>query len=265
MGIPSLPVDPSLSGHGDTAGLAGLLGCSTPDPLAWGKAASSVIAEGIPPIPVKVLEKIRRWEFIDLALLLSDTGAKSDEAPSLGSGGILLFQSVEQAQKRKRHIHDIHTWTQAFSVYAAALASADSTSKEEMVGLLAHLHLINQLAKDMGGSRWLKYDQDYREWAAAKGIRKWGELNLSLYGRCLSLQQPAAPQSQSDWHPERRGDNSKRGRTSRGTPKGACFKWNFEDDCEKLDCRYRHVCYGCGEGHRVGVCPRASKRPRGDR
>lgn len=30
----------------------------------------NLLAEGIPPIPVKWLDKVRRWEFMDLALLL---------------------------------------------------------------------------------------------------------------------------------------------------------------------------------------------------
>lgn len=75
----------------------------------------------------------------------------------------------------------------------AALSSHSTTTAEEVVGLIGHLHLITRLSKDLGGARWLRYDQDYREWAAAKGVRKWGELNLIIYGRCLSFQlTPAA-------------------------------------------------------------------------
>ena len=266
--LPLLPVDPSLAEASDIIGLSSLLASTAAgsDSYGWGKAASTVIAEGLPPIPVKVLDKIRRWEFIDLTLLVNDPGAKS-ELSSLSSERVVLFQTVDQAQKRKKHISDILTWTQAFAIYMAALASANTTSKEEVVGLMAHLHLINQLSKDMGGNRWLKYDHDFREWAAAKGIRKWGELNLSLYGRCLSFQQSLGSHGQSEPQHDRtgRGDGSKnpKGKTSRSSAvKGACFKWNFEYNCEKADCRFRHVCYSCGDGHRVGDCPRAAKRPR---
>ena len=46
------------------------------------------------------------------------------------------------------------------------------------------------MSKDLQSSQWLQYDQNFREWAAAKGITKWGELNFSIYGRCLATQQP---------------------------------------------------------------------------
>lgn len=42
--------------------------------------------------------------------------------------------------------------------------------------LITHMHLINQLSRELGGTQWSKYDFDYCEWAAA--IRKWGDLNF---------------------------------------------------------------------------------------
>ena len=70
------------------------------------------------------------------------------------------------------------------------LVAADTTIKQESVGLTAHLHLILQLHKDLAGIQWLRYYQDFREWAAPRGVRKWSELNLTTYGRCLSGQHP---------------------------------------------------------------------------
>ena len=45
-------------------------------------------------------------------------------------------------------------------------------TKEEAAGRVAHSYLILQMSKDLQGSQWLQYDQNFREWAAAKGIRK---------------------------------------------------------------------------------------------
>ena len=59
-------------------------------------------------------------------------------------------------------------------MYMAALVSVDSTSKEEAAGLAANLHLILQIAKDLGGSHWMDYDKTFREWAIARGVRRWG-------------------------------------------------------------------------------------------
>ena len=38
-------------------------------------STSSLVAEGIPPIPHKLVEKIRNWEYTDLASLLDDYSA----------------------------------------------------------------------------------------------------------------------------------------------------------------------------------------------
>ena len=210
---------------------------------------------------------------MDLALLVGESSQKAEEIPSLHEGKVIVFQSLEQAQRRKKQIVDIQTWSQAFAVFVAALASASSTTKDEVVGLIAHSHLILQLSKDLGGLRGIKYDQEFRVWAAAQGIRMWGELNLTIYGRCLAVQvHPAPPvalvsQAVSSYPlsgKPKRGE--KKGKLSRGAPKKgrACFQWNFEGLCDRGDCTYTHSCYNCGEGHQATSCPRASKRARED-
>ena len=53
-------------------------------------------------------------------------------------------------------------------MYVAVLTSADSTTKAESAGLMAHMFSMLQIAKDLGGSQWLNYDGTFREWVAAK-------------------------------------------------------------------------------------------------
>ena len=76
----------------------------------------------------------------------------------------------------------------------AVMLSTEATSKEEAAGLAAHMHLILPLSKDLGGFQRLRYDREFLEWVAVKGVKRWGELNLTIYGRCLSLQK-AVPSS----------------------------------------------------------------------
>ena len=64
------------------------------------------------------------------------------------------------------------------------LLVAEETMKEEAVSLAARAYLIVQLSEDLRGTQWATYDQGFREWAAAKGLRKWG---LAIYGQCLSV------------------------------------------------------------------------------
>ena len=97
-----------------------------------------LVTEGLPPIPAKLLERIRRWEFIDLAQLVFDA---SKDDPGIRqqppSEGILIVQSMEQMQCRRKAVNDIFTWSKAFAIYAAALSGAELTTKEECAGLWA--------------------------------------------------------------------------------------------------------------------------------
>lgn len=111
-----------------------------------------LLVEGIPPIPARMVERIRSWQYVDLAELLVDPTAKSEETTwAAAAGQVVLVQSMDQLKKRRRQITDIASWIQAFSVYVAALATAESTSKEELAGLMAHVHVILQVYRDLGG------------------------------------------------------------------------------------------------------------------
>ena len=127
-----------------------------------------------------------------------------------------------------------------------------------MVGLITHLHLINHLSRELAGKQWLKYDVEYREWAAAKGIRKWGDLNLTFYGRCLSfgarhVVAPTSSKSSSESLVARpKSVPGKRSKSSRQVTK-ACYQWNFDGGL-RSDCRFPLVCFYCGDAHKADQC-----------
>ena len=158
-----------------------------------------------------------------------------------------------QSSCRKKQIVDFPTWAQAFSIYAAGLAAVNSTTKEQVMGLMAHMFLMVQLSWDLGVNHWLQYDKDFREWAAAKHLKVWGELNLTIYGRCLAMHQHPmlAPRSDSS------NRQSERQTKSQGPQRGCCYIWNFDGTYQSLlfTCRYRHVCHYCGDDHRAANCP----------
>ena len=85
--------------------------------LAGESRATVLIAEGLPPIQIKLLlEKFRMWVFVDLAVLLHDLTLRSDEFLLQQRGEkVVLVQSVEQAQRRRHQIGDILSWTKVFS------------------------------------------------------------------------------------------------------------------------------------------------------
>ena len=89
------------------------------------KPPAVVITEGIPPIPVCVLEKIRKWEYIDLGSLLEQQDGPAQNITVSQSGQLVVTEGA-QASRQAKPINDILTWLHAFSIYMAALVSADS-------------------------------------------------------------------------------------------------------------------------------------------
>ena len=247
-----LPVDPLLgTANNSSLQLPVPLG-THPEVVAKTAAPSVVISEGIPPISVKLVEKIRRWEFIDLAKLLVNQDNQPEESTVVVGGQIMVLESQSRSQRKTTAINDILAWCQAFARFMAVLLAADATTKEQAAGLAAHQHLILQLSKDLGGRQWAKYDCEFREWAAAKNIRVWGDLNMAIYGRCLPQLRHVTSPSESN-------------RFSSGKSLiPACFKWN-RGQCNRPLCNYLHGCSECGGPHRRSECPTGKyKRARKD-
>ena len=110
------------------------------------------------------------------------------------NGQTLIVNPPDNQSKKRKVMLDLHSWMQAYSAYAAALTSAEETTKPESAVLLAHMYNVLQLAKDLGDTQWTQYDKAFMEWAAAKELRVWGELNLPIFCHCLATQQKSIPQ-----------------------------------------------------------------------
>ena len=186
----SLPVDSRLGANILTLPQLALPLGFLPSAVAKAAAPSVVVDEGIPPIPVKMVERIRRWEFVELENLLILQDNKTEETLLGSDKGQFGYKAPLRAQGKHIGINNYMSWLTAFSRLMAVLLTAEATTKDEAAGLAAHQHVILQVHNDLGSNRWLKYDVEYREWAAAKGVRVWGELNLPIYGRCLPQAQP---------------------------------------------------------------------------
>ena len=188
-----------------------------------------------------MLEKIQRWEYINLFTLLDGASYETPNVTVRHDGQLLVLETSDRAKSNRRLITDITMWLQAYTRFMTALVAADTTTKQESVGLAAHLHLILQLHKDLAGIQWIRYDKDFREWAATRGVRKWGELNLTIYGCCLSGQHPQSVPKEAGHGQGSRQSGEKRKSTSLSR-ESACFKWNFEEECNRTPCRFTHTC-----------------------
>ena len=119
------------------------------------KKIALVIAEGVPPVCTKLLEKIQKWEFVELASLLSHGTLSRGDALMITQDGRSMIVRPQNESLGRKKINDITTWLQAFSVYAASLADSESSNSDQFKGLMAHMYLMIQLAKDLGGTVWL--------------------------------------------------------------------------------------------------------------
>ena len=220
------------------------------------KQAAVVLTEGLPPVSTKLLETIQNREFVELANLFShETPSGSESLSIIKDGQSMIVRPQHEPASRKR-ITDLSTWLQAFSIYAATLVASDKNNSAQFKGFMAHMYLMIQLSKDLGGTVWLQYDREFRTWAATKGVKIWEELNLSIYGHCLAAHQ--RPPSFPKPTPQKRGyDRRDEKKPAKGRQQNCCYKWNFDGSYHKsaAACRYLHACHTCGEDHRVMECP----------
>ncbi len=132
-----------------------------------------------PPLPSKVVERIREGSFVDFAFFpvfddgpgeAGDRKLSSSEASESSSGGF-------GKRKNPKEVPDLAGWSTSFTLFQVAWAS----SKPEMwVPLAAYREVIFKLAKRHQWAQVAWYDRRFRQEAADKDDVKWEEENLSL-------------------------------------------------------------------------------------
>ena len=253
-------VDPSLSAVDPVVpSLPRLLKESVESKAVSESGKTILVVEGLPPLPSKLVDAVRQWEFVDFGSLIADTTPKMEDW-LMTPEQVVVVPSIDQLKRKKKEITDIVTWCQAFAVYTAVHLSNASTTPDQAGGLMAYQYHIVQMQRDLGANKWLRYDQEFRLWAGAKKLSAWGDLNLSIYGKCIAgggeSSQPTQKSSKEHRPMERKKGSSKHGGAARRT----CFKFNFENTCDRKDCTFPHLCYYCGEEHKALSCSLAPKK-----
>ena len=112
-----------------------------------------------------------------------------------------------------------------------------------------------------GWGQWLAYDTEFREWAAAKGVRKWGELNLTNYSKCLSERIAYNPLLSS---PQPLQSIKTAGSKRSSSRVRVCFQCNFSATCERgKACKFAHACYYCHSSHKGKDCKGSTRSKKG--
>ena len=240
------------------------------------------MGEGLAPVPAKLVAKIQRGDFVDMAELLRD----NIEAERRGRGQESGSTGSTPSKAARREVPDLPSWIQCFGVFTSVVCAK---APERVTQLLAYQTMLVREARRCGGGGWQAYDSMFRQQAANSPGTDWSKINGSLFavtfltqqngrGKCCKyclesdhlatecalapvkgdnqgLQQASKAGSQGDQRTRR---ESRRARGPRGN---ACYNWNDGLHCEYgVECVFRHECEECGGDHRRINCPEPPAR-----
>ena len=89
-----------------------------------------------------LVEKVRKWDYVNLADLLKDHNSPDQ---LIVINGQILSVPDQKPCSNNRVIGNIYTWIQAYNIFTAILLSAEDTTKEEAADLVVHSSLIHQM------------------------------------------------------------------------------------------------------------------------
>ena len=233
------------------------------------EASPFTLGEGLPPVPAKLVSKIRKGEYVDMAELLRDNMEleRRRDLRSAASSALGLIPPTS-----RREVPDLLSWIQCFRMYAAVLSNSYPNKVQQ---LYAYQTMIVREARRCGGKGWLAYDQMFRQQAAISPA-DWSKLNNSLYSTTFLQQQNGrgrtcthcmetdhvanecslAPLRPFRSSPQARADTvlEAEERGSKGRSSKICYSWN-DGRCAIPYCRYRHICAKCSSpSHKAMHC-----------
>ena len=235
-----------------------------------------MLSSALPPIPAKVVEKIRAGQYVPMKELLADNMSLCSQFESLPGS----YAHPGLPKPRLREIQSPLTWASCFLAYTAAVTPDDKTRD-----LLTYGRIIIREAQRHNGPGWSEYDRIFRQHAALDPSVRWNEINASLHtstvltyrsspsqccGLChepdhnatqcalLAIQpQPLHGMSTRPQSHVRLGGQS--GGPMRRAPRPEtleriCVSWN-RGRCSYPTCTFRHICATCKKkGHRAKDC-----------
>ena len=250
------------------------------DKTVKGPPKPFLLSEGLPPVPAKLVGRILKGDFIDMAELLDNL-----EAQQRGGVQELPLFSASGLSRQRQEVPDLLSWVQCFGIYTAVVASR---YPERIQKLLAYQTLMVREARQCGGKGWLSYDSYFRqqmvgEWRGDE----WGRLNPYLFSstflalvaahrpncslcpesdhqedECALAKGKMAAVAAAKLPPQFPRDPSRdsgsragKGKAPRST---VCFQWN--QGRARLHWfvypyyKFRHVCVQCGGDHRIIHC-----------
>ena len=271
--VPPTPVSsatvvaPLTPGGSDVAlAWASLFSAMSGNPTTPLKSGSERVAigNGLPTVPKSLVEKIQKWEYVDLADLLPAQSLHDQMTNSRVR--FALFPGCELVRSKRRQIESITEWVKAFTVFTAVVAMKEPALVSE---LLAYQLTIIKAAQSYDGLQWRAYDTHFRVAAAATGNRSWSKLDVDLYTRfftgrakmvvCCSLCDSSQHTAANCPVAARRKEgvtpaSALPAKRRRSWSPDVCQLFNTSSCSFGLRCKFKHTCGECGGSHSAKAC-----------
>ncbi|CAC5411629.1 unnamed protein product [Mytilus coruscus] len=173
-----------------------------------------------------------------MAILLAQHMPSDTNRPKLVvQNGQLALQSAPNQSK----IFSIEVWTTAFIIFTSIYCNLHPERFQE---LLKYMSIIRLGAKRCNNLGWKHYDEQFRLRKAIDPNGSWATVDSELW--LIYINDST----------ENKNYNS--GSTSVNMNTGSnlkCYAFNYEGNCFKQACFYKHVCIRCNAGHPIITCP----------
>ena len=155
------------------------------------------------------------------------------------------------SHSRPTQIHNIFEWTDLFLTFAAVFSER---YPHQAPTLFWYCNVIRSLSRRCPLQWWLFYDSQFRRLKAQDPSMSWGAIHQELYLHCLS-QAPGSLQPGSNAN-----ESNSRSKPMRRGPEGVCWQqWN-DGNCDKENCRFRHLTSEATSGTSGKGAPQRSAR-----
>ena len=131
------------------------------------------VGEGLPSIPMKLAQRIWRWEFIHMVeMLLGLWACKGDDN-----------LTTDPTTRVRRPITDLKTWLKAFATYVAVMSQKNGGAVPE---LIVYMVSIIRTEEEYAEGAWVHYDAAYHQQAAECRNTTWSKVSPSLFSLCFT-------------------------------------------------------------------------------
>ena len=131
-----------------------------------------VLGDGLPTVPAKLVKKILKGDYVDMAELLQDN------IEAARRQGNQPAPSTRGTKHPRREVPDILSWLQCFGAYASSITHKQP-GRVRM--LWAYQTTIVRETLCCGGQGWRAYDTMFRQLAASSPKVDWVKINSSIY------------------------------------------------------------------------------------